>query len=151
MEPYDTTQPIENERTIERVGPAERAPLGEPARPVRPVEYRRDVVRTETVSPAFRVAQLVYVVFGVAIALIIIRVILKALAANAGAGFTSFLYGITNPLVAPFQGIFATPQTSTGSVLELSSIVAIIVYALIAWALVRLIEILGRRTPTTTY
>lgn len=142
MDPYNTTQPVEEERTIER------APAGEP---MRPVEYRRDVVRTNTISPASRVAQLVYVVFGIVIALIIIRVVLKALAANPGAGFTSFLYSVTNPLVAPFQGIFATPQSGAGSVLELSSIVAIIVYALIAWALVRLIEILGRRTPTTTY
>lgn len=113
-------------------------------------EYRRDVVTTDEVSPASRVAQLVYVVAGVIIMLIVIRIILKALAANPGAGFTSFLYGVTGPLVAPFQGIFATPQTSTGSVFELSSVVAIIIYALIAWALVRLIALMARRRTTTT-
>ena len=136
--------------------PNDPAPPREPVRPVeyeRPVEpapvaYRRDV--TTEVSPAYRFAQLIYVVFGVGITLIIIRVILKALAANPDAGFTSFLYGITNPLVAPFQGIFATPQAGTGSVFELSSSIAIIVYALIAWALVRLIVIMGRRRTTTT-
>lgn len=142
-DPVQPVEPVEYERPVEPVQPVE---------PVRPVEYRRDVTTTQEVSPAFRLAQLIYVVFGIGIALIIIRVILKALAANPGAGFTSFLYGVTNPLVAPFQGIFATPQAGTGSVFEFSSIIAIIVYALIAWALVRLIEIMGRRrTTTTTY
>ena len=124
----------------------------DPVQPVEPAppEYRRDVVTTDEVSPASRFAQLVYVVFGVIIMLIVIRVILKALAANPGAGFTSFLYGVTGPLVAPFQGIFATPQAGSGSVFELSSVVAIVVYALIAWALVRLIALLGRRRTTTT-
>ncbi|HZC04933.1 MAG TPA: YggT family protein [Ktedonobacterales bacterium] len=141
MNPNEPVQPVEYQRPTEPVQPVE---------PARPVEYRRDVVQTEDVSPAFRLAQLIYVVFGIGIALIVIRIILKALAANPGAGFTSFLYSVTNPLVAPFQGIFATPQTSAGSVFELSSVIAIIVYALIAWALVRLIEIMGRRRTTTT-
>jgi uncharacterized protein YggT (Ycf19 family) len=138
MYPNDPVQPREPMRPVEYERPVEPAP----------VAYRRDV--TTEVSPAYRFAQLIYVVFGVGITLIIIRVILKALAANSDAGFTSFLYGITNPLVAPFQGIFATPQAGAGSVFELSSIIAIIVYALIAWALVRLIVILGRRRTTTT-
>ncbi len=141
MYPNDPVQPPESMRPVKYERPVE---------PVRPVEYRRDVTTTQEVSPAFRLAQFVYVVFGIGITLIIIRVILKALAANPGAGFTSFLYGVTNPLVAPFQGIFATPQAGTGSVFELSSIIAIIVYALIAWALVRLIAIMGRRRTTTT-
>ena len=124
-----------------------------PVQPVQPVayrRYRRDVMRSDEVSPAFRLAQVVYVIFGIVIALIIIRVVLRALAANPGAGFTSFIYGLTGPLVAPFQGIFTTPQTSGGSVFEFSSIVAIVVYALVAWAIVRLIEAMSpRRTPIT--
>lgn len=141
MYPSDPVQPQEPVRPVEYERPVE---------PVRPVEYRRDVTTTQEVSPVFRLAQFVYVVFGIGISLIIIRVILKALAANPDAGFTSFLYSVTNPLVAPFQGIFATPQAGTGSVFELSSIIAIIVYALIAWALVRLIALMGRRRTTTT-
>lgn len=136
-------RPVEDDQPVERVAPAE------PARPVEYRRYRRDVVRTDDVSPAYRTAQVVYVIFGIVIALIIIRVILKALAANPGAGFSSFVYGITSPLVAPFQGIFATPQSSTGSVFEFSSLIAIVVYALVAWAIVRLIEIMGPRRTTT--
>jgi hypothetical protein len=92
----------------------------------------------------------VSVILGIVIVLIAIRVLLKALAANTGAAFTSFIYNITDLLVAPFQGIFATPSSSRGSVFEFSSLVAIVVYALIAWAIVRLLDIAGRRTTTTT-
>src|SRR5215813_4950841 len=95
----------------------------EPVRPAQPAEYRRDIVQKDETSPAFSIAWLIYVVLGIVVGLIIIRVLLKALAANAGAGFTSFVYGVTAPLVAPFQGIFGTPHTSNGSVFELSSVV----------------------------
>jgi hypothetical protein len=55
-----------------------------------------------------------------------------------------FVYTVSALLVAPFQGIFPTPATQN-SVLELSSLVAIAVYALIAWGIVRLIAIVGQR------
>jgi YggT family protein len=84
-----------------------------------------------------RVIQLVYLIFGLIEALIVIRFVLKALGANASAGFAQFIYGITNPLVAPFYGLFGNPA-SQGSVLEVHSIVALIVYALLAWLIVRL-------------
>jgi len=119
--------------------------------PPRPAEYRRDVVQKDAVSPAFGIAWVVYVVLGIGVGLLIIRVILKALAANTGADFTRFVYGITDPLVAPFQGIFATRQAGTGSVFEFSSVVAIVVYALVAWAIVRLAALASRRRTTTTY
>jgi len=122
-----------------------------PNEPVRPAEYRRDVVQKDAVSPAFGIAWVVYVVLGIGVGLLIIRVILKALAANTGADFTRFIYGITDPLVAPFQGIFATRQAGTGSVFEFSSVVAIVVYALVAWAIVRLAALASRRRTTTTY
>ena len=47
------------------------------------------------------------------------------------------MYGITAPLVAPFYGLFGNPAAQ-GSVLELHSIVALVVYALLAWLLGKL-------------
>ena len=90
---------------------------------------------------AARLAQLVYWVFGLIEGLIAIRLVLKALGANPAAGFSSFIYGITAPLIAPFTGLFSNPSYQN-SVLELSSIVALIVYALAAWLLGRLVWIL---------
>jgi YggT family protein len=90
---------------------------------------------------AYRVVQLVYLVFGLIEGLIVIRFVLKALGANPSAGFAQFIYGITGPLVAPFYGLFGNPAAQ-GSVLEVHSIVALIVYALLAWVVVRLTWIL---------
>jgi uncharacterized protein YggT (Ycf19 family) len=85
-----------------------------------------------------------YLVLGVVETPIITRVILKLLADNPGSGFVRFVYNVSAPLVAPFQGIFPTPTTQN-SVLELSALVAIAVYALVAWGIVRLIAIFSRR------
>ena len=105
---------------------------------VRTVEQGAGAVdRTESVAydpyankrvAAYRVVQLVYLVFGLIEGLIAIRFVLKALGANPSAGFAQLIYGITAPLVAPFYGLFGNP-TAQGSVLEVHSIVALIVYA----------------------
>jgi len=118
---------------------------------VRTVEQGAGAVdRTESVAydpyankrvAAYRVVQLVYLVFGLIEGLIAIRFVLKALGANPSAGFAQLIYAITAPLVAPFYGLFGNP-TAQGSVLEVHSIVALIVYALLAWLVVRLTWIL---------
>ena len=82
---------------------------------------------------AARLVQAIYLVFGVIEALIAMRIVLHALGANPNAGFAQLVYGLTAPLVAPFAGLFGNPQAN-GSVLELQSIVALVVYALVALA-----------------
>jgi hypothetical protein len=86
---------------------------------------------------AYRVTQLIYLIFGIIEGLIAIRFVLKALGANPSAGFAEFIYGITYPLILPFIGLFGNPAAQ-GSVLEINSIVALIVYALVGWLLAKL-------------
>jgi uncharacterized protein YggT (Ycf19 family) len=93
----------------------------------------------------YRLTQLIYWVFGLVEGLILVRLILKVLGANQTAGFAQFIYGITAPLVAPFMGLFSNPAYQN-SILELSSIVALIVYALVAWLLAKLVWILVGET-----
>lgn len=110
-----------------------------------------DMVATDPYSArrdaAYRVNQAIYLVFGVIESLIAIRFVLRLLGANESAGFTSFIYGVTRPLVAPFSGIFGTPATG-GNVLEPESIVALIVYPLVAWLLTAIVRLVlnDRRT-----
>jgi hypothetical protein len=99
------------------------------------------------VSAADRVSQFTYLLFGLLEGVLGIRVLLKLLAADPQAGFTSLIYTLTAPFVALFQGVFATPQ-SRGNVLELSSLLAIVVYALLGYGLARLAQILGRARTT---
>jgi len=96
---------------------------------------------------AYRVMQAVYLVFGVITGLVAIRFILRALGASPNADFAAFVYGITEPLVRPFVGLFGTPQLD-GAVFEPQSVVAIIVYALVGWLLGRLVSILMGETRT---
>jgi len=100
---------------------------------------------------AYRLVAAIYLVFGVIEAIIAIRIILRVLGANPQAGFAQFIYGLSAPLVAPFAGLFGNPA-SGGSVLELHSIVALIVYALVAWLIGRLVWLmLGEtRSAVTT-
>jgi hypothetical protein len=84
-----------------------------------------------------RVMQAIYLLFGVIEGLLVLRFLLRALGANPDAGFAQAVYSITNVLVAPFSGMFGTPQVSTGATLEISTLVAMIVYAGVGWLLAR--------------
>ena len=58
-------------------------------------------------------------------------------AANATAGFTSFIYGITWPFAAPFLAVFQRTVVQ-GSIFEWTTLLAMLVYWLIALAIVKL-------------
>ena len=114
------------------------------------------VVRSERVSvpspAARRVAdvsrakQILYFVFGAIEALLAVRFALLLLGANEASGFVRLIYGLSRPFVLPFQGIFGEP-TLGASVLEWASLVGIIVYALVAYGLARLIELIYAPAP----
>jgi len=105
---------------------------------------RSVVAPSSSAMYALRLTQIVYLVFGVIEALILIRFALKLLAANPDAAFTSFIYQLSGPFVAPFQGVFPSPATQS-SVFELASLLAIIVYMLLAALIVRIIWLARRR------
>jgi hypothetical protein len=86
-------------------------------------------------------ARLIYYIFGVIIAFIVVRMLLLLLGANQGNGFVDFIYGVSAVFVAPFYGIFGYTPAIGASVFDLSSLVAIIVYALISWGLVSLVTL----------
>jgi uncharacterized protein YggT (Ycf19 family) len=96
----------------------------------------RDVT-LENKQIAFKITQFIWLVFGVLEALIGLRIFLRLIAASPANWFTAFLYQLTDIFLWPFQGITANPAVQ-GFVLEISSFIAMLVYALIAWALVRL-------------
>lgn len=122
----------------------------EPVQPVRPVQRVDPDYDYAPSWRGWRAAQIIYTIFGILEMLILIRAVLKLLGANPDAGFSNLIYGITGPFVAPFQGVFPTPQ-SNGSVLEVASLLAILVYALLAWGIARLLELGSRRRgPTYT-
>jgi uncharacterized protein YggT (Ycf19 family) len=130
--------------------PAPRYYEGAQPAPAQPEIRVRHVESDATYAPSWRgwrASQIVYTLGGIVEALILIRIVLELLAANPNAGFTSLIYSITDPLVAPFQGVFPSPQTH-GNVLDLAAVLAIIVYALLTWAVARLFELIRRRATS---
>ena len=85
----------------------------------------------------YKVTQLIWLFFGILEALIGFRIVLRLIGANPANWFTAFVYQLTDIFLWPFQNIIANPSVQ-GFVLEISSFIAMLVYALIAWAIVRL-------------
>jgi hypothetical protein len=56
----------------------------------------------------------------------------------------SFIYGITSPFIAPFATLIGTP-TSNGMVLEVTTLIAMAIYALIFWGIVSVVRIVADR------
>jgi YggT family protein len=73
-----------------------------------------------------------------------LRLVLKMIAANASSGFADFVYGITAPFLAPFAGLVGTP-TSGGTILEITTLIAMAVYALLFWIVIQVIAVLTAR------
>jgi len=100
-------------------------------------QVERQTVNQVTRTPGVVMAQrVIWFVVGLINILLLTRFILLLLGANLDAGFVEFIYTITNPLVAPFVGIFGTPVYGQ-FMIDWSSILAIIVYSLIAWGIVK--------------
>lgn len=88
-------------------------------------------------KPLYRGTQIVWYILGIIEALLAFRFILKLLGANPNAGFTEFIYSVTHPFAAPFLNVFSIPRVE-GSVLEWTTLLAMLVYYLIALAIIKL-------------
>ena len=95
-----------------------------------PYAVRRDL--------PLRIQNGVYLLLGILEALLGIRFVLGLLGANPAASFAQFIYRITEPFLAPFVGLFGKPRFE-GSVFDWNVLVAMLVYALIAWLLVKIV------------
>jgi uncharacterized protein YggT (Ycf19 family) len=122
-------------------------PPGEPVEPVEPVApavdpvtnvnapsagYRRPVA--VAASPLAQIRRVIWLLFGVLLALIAIRFVFLALGANEGNVIVDAIYAITEPFVAPFRGIFSFDEVRPvgRNVIDVAALVAIVGWALVA-------------------
>lgn len=92
----------------------------------------------------------VYYVLGILEVLLLFRFLLKLLGANSASGFVSLIYSISRIFLAPFYGIFrsfVTEGIETRAVFEPATLIAMVVYAVIAYGIVRFLE-LRKTTPS---
>jgi uncharacterized protein YggT (Ycf19 family) len=88
--------------------------------------------------------RIVWLVAGIVMGLLALRFLLRLLGANPNNGFADFIYNLSYPFAAPFFGLFNyTAQLNTGR-FEFETLIAILVYALVAWLIARVVT-LGKR------
>lgn len=101
-----------------------------------------EVNRSSSDEPARRVQSIIMTIVGAIAGILTLRFLLVLFGANPANAFANFIYDLTQPLVAPFQGLFGIDTTieETGSRLEIETLVAIVVYYLIGWLIIRLLD-----------
>jgi len=102
---------------------------------------RQTVESTKKVSTRVVLQRIVYYVTGVIVAFLLFRIALLLLAANQGSAFVDFIYAVSGYFAWPFYGIFSYQPVYGQSVFEMSSVVAILVYALVAVAIAKLLAL----------
>ena len=130
--------------------------------PLNPVETPVDVYREDPITPLenqtpqqaytrkkaiFRTYQAIWYVLGVVEVLLAFRVVLRLLGANPNSGFTAIIYALSGPLALPFRGVVRASALGGSSVMEWSTLIAMIVYAVIAYGLVKLFQLVKPTDP----
>lgn len=123
-------------------------------------EYVKETIKTRgnvpgtdepEASSSQTASYLIYFLFGVLEVLLVFRFIFKLAGASYGSYFVNLIYTLSGIFILPFTGIFRQATTAgveTTAVLEPATIVAIIVYAVLAWGIVALVKILsGKKQP----
>ncbi len=82
--------------------------------------------------------------------LLVFRFVLRMIGANPDSGFAVLIYGITGIFVAPFNGLIGTP-TSGGSALEVTTLIAMVVYALVFWGFTYVLKMVVERPRARSF
>lgn len=108
-------------------------------------EKKRGVVTANQNSAIARIVNIVYFLFGALQLLLAVRVILQLIGVNADNAFASFIYGLSAPFVALFASLLQNPMLGESSVLEITTLIAMLVWAIVGWLIGRLIWLVMSR------
>ncbi len=114
-------------------------------------QHRRRIVRdvsAERRQLLRKVSQFIWLLFIMLEILIGLRIILRLIAADPNNGFASFVYNLSNAFLQPFFGLTAN-LAADNMVLEIPSIIAMIVYALLGWLIIRVIWLIFYQPSAT--
>ena len=133
-----TTQGDEDETVLNN-------PTGKESKPVMATQVKTAATSSQTIE------YLVYFVFGALEIFLAFRLIFKLAGASTSSAFVNFIYGLTGLFILPFEGIFRSEVSQgleTTSILEPATLVALIVYALLSWGIVKFIHVVsGEKQP----
>lgn len=108
----------------------------------------REVVEVQeaSVSGATMAVRIIWFIAGLILVLLAFRFVLALLGANPNNAFAAFIYDVSRPFVAPFFTLFNYDLQEGRSRFELYTLVAMLVYTVIAWGLSKLVT-LGKPRP----
>jgi hypothetical protein len=108
----------------------------------------RDVAAERRMT-IFQVTRLIWTLLAVLEIMLGLRFLLKLMGANAASGFGGLVYGSTALFVAPFTGLLSF-WSSGAMVLEVTTLVAMAIYALVFWGGVRVLGMVMERGSART-
>ena len=111
-------------------------------------QVTRDVAAERRLS-VFQVTRIIWTLLGLLEVLLALRFMLKLIGANAASGFAVFIYGLTGVFTLPFTGLVST-WVSGKTILEVTTLIAMGIYALLFWGVVRVIPIVTDRPRART-
>lgn len=114
--------------------------------PVTPLENQTPQQAYTKKKAIFRAYQIIWYILGIFEILLAFRFLLRLVGANPASGFTNLIYTLSAPLALPFRGIVGATQFGT-SVIEWSTLIAMIVYLVIAYGLVKLFQLVKPTDP----
>ncbi len=152
----DDKKPIDDNRTEYGEFPPPNRPHGLPEeerilreerrlrdeeRRLRLEEERFETIRRETVVT--RAVNIVYYLVGALLILLMLRFILRLFAANTENLFARVIYDLSEPFVAPFSTLFISPTLGgSAAIFDVNLLIAMLVYALMAWLVGRFIRLI---------
>jgi uncharacterized protein YggT (Ycf19 family) len=142
-DPNLETRPERERVTVERI---ERYP----AEPHVVREVVHEPVHEPVVAatgPVDTLRRIIWLVFGVLQALIVLRIVLLILGANEANDLVAFIVGVSDPFVEPFRGMFQLDEVSgaSGSVLDVAAIVALVAWTLVEALVLGVVGLADRR------
>ncbi len=102
-------------------------------------EKTRGIAAANQNSSIARIVNIVYLVFGALEVLLVLRIVLHLISANPDNSFANFVNGLSSPFVALFANLLQNPALGTTGVLEITTVFALVVYAIAAWLIGRVI------------
>jgi len=126
--------PTERVERVERIEHLHDAPVVTTT----PMAANVNAGAAEAQKPIWTVTSVVTVIFTVLEVLLLLRFIFKLAGANANQALVAALYGVTEPLTRPFQGIF--PEPAGPEIIDGPALLAIVFLFLIGALIVALVR-----------
>ena len=94
--------------------------------------------------------EFVWLIAGIVLAFLALDFVFLAAGAN-NIGFASFVFTVGKALDAPFAGIFKTAYASHGNLIVWADILAMVIYALAAAVVVKVVTLISARSATAAH